>query len=396
MATQQQGVRGLYIAFELGWEKWVLAFATELAEKPRYRTLVARDLNALMTEIAKAKERFKLSPDAPVFTCYEAGRDGFWLHRYLTAKGITNLVVDAASIEVNRRAKQVKTDPLDAGKLLNQLIRYHHGEKKVWGVVNPPSWEDEDRRQTHRGLKDLQHQRTECSNRIKGLLASLGLAAAVDANFRTTLDALRDWQGQPVPAGMRERVLQEFAVWEVIHRQLRDIENARERQLREGKSPWLDKIRRLMGLKAIGVHSAWVFVLEIFGWRQIRNGKQLGALVGLTPTPYASGTSEREQGISKAGNRHVRGMLIEIAWMWLRLQPASRLSQWYQERFGKGNSRARKVGIVALARKLLIALWKYVEGGAAPEGAQEKDWQLLVNATARRKAQAAATAAAGS
>jgi transposase len=380
----------LYIALELGQDKWLLACSTAAAEKPRLRSLPARDLHRLTEEIAKAKARFGLSVDAPVCTCYEAGRDGFWLHRALTSQGIANVVVDASSIEVNRRSKHAKTDPIDAGKLLNLLCRYHGGERKVWSVVHVPTVEDEDRRQRHRGLKDLQRQQTECSNRIKGLLASQGLDAAVDARFRTTLAGLRDWAGQPVPAALRERIVQEFTVWETLHRQVRDAANDQERRLREGKEPYLDKVRRLMGLKAVGVRSAWILVLELFAWRDIKNGKELGSLVGLTPMPYDSGKKEREQGISKAGNRHVRSLIVELAWLWLRWQPGSALSQWYQRRFGSGNKRARKVGIVALARKLLIALWRYLERDELPAGAEEKDWRLRVDSTARRHAKAEA------
>jgi transposase len=383
----------LYITLELGQDKWLLACATQAAEKPRYRSLPARDLTRLQEEIAKAQQRFGLPADAPVCTCFEAGRDGFWLHRALTSRGITNVVVDSGAIEVNRRRKHVQSDPVDAAKLLNLLCRYHGGERKVCSVVNVPTVADEDRRQLHRGLKDLQRQQTECSNRIKGLLASQGLEVQVDADFRTTLEALRDWAGQPVPAGLRERLLQEFTVWQALHRQVRDAANAQERQLREGKEPYLEKVRRLMGLKAVGVRSAWILVTELFAWRDIKNGKELGALVGLTPTPYDSGKSEREQGISKAGNKHVRGLIVELAWLWLRWQPGTALSQWYQRRFGSGNKRARKIGIVALARKLLIALWRYVERGELPAGAQEKDWRLLVDSTARRHAKAAAAAA---
>jgi len=388
MTTTTAGT--LYIALELGWDKWLLACATQPAQKPRYRSMPARNLEQLRQEIAKAKQRFGLPADAPVCTCYEAGRDGFWLHRALTSRGVHNVVVDSAAIEVNRRRKRAKTDPVDAAKLLNLLCRYHGGERKVWSVVNVPAVEDEDRRQLHRGLKDLQRQQTECSNRIKGLLASQGLDAAVDADFRTTLAGLRDWAGQPVPAGLQQRVLQEFAVWEALHRQVRDAANEQERQLREGKEPYLDKVRRLMGLKAVGVRSAWVLVLELFAWRAIQSGKELGALVGLTPTPYDSGQREREQGISKAGNKHVRSLIVELAWLWRRWQPGSALSQWYERRFAAGNKRVRKIGIVALARKLLIALWRYVEQGELPEGAQEKDWRLLVDSTARRHARAAA------
>jgi transposase len=379
----------LYIALELGQDKWLLACATQAAQKPRYRSLAARDLARLDAEIAKAKARFGLAVDAPVHTCYEAGRDGFWLHRALTARGIDNVVVDASSIEVNRRHKQVKNDPVDAAKLLNLLCRYHGGEGKVWSVVHVPQVADEERRQLHRGLKDLQRQRTECSNRIKGLLASVGLSAEVNAAFAKTLAELRDWQGQAVPAGLQVRILQEYAVWQTLHRQERDAANEQERQLREGQEPYLEQVRRLMSLAAVGLRSAWILVTELFAWRGIKNGKQLGALVGLTPVPYDSGKSKREQGISKAGNKHVRGLIVELAWLWLRWQPSSALSQWYERRFGQSNKRARKVGIVALARKLLVALWRYLERGEIPKGAVQKDWRLLVDSTARRRAKAA-------
>ena len=281
--------RMLYVALELGCDKWVLASATQAAEKPRFRTVLARNLAALQEEIAKAKVRFGLPADAPVCTCYEAGRDGFWLHRALTKIDITNVVVDASSIEVNRRQKQIKSDPVDAAKLVNMLCRYHAGERKVWSVVNVPSVADEDGRQLHRGMKDLQRQKTECSNRIKGLLASQGLTAAVDAKFRTTLSTLRDWADQPVPAGMQTRLLQEYVVWEALHRQERDTANEQERQLREGQDRHQEMMRKLMGLKAVGVRTAWILVMELFSWRAIKNGKQLGSLVGLTPVPYDSG-----------------------------------------------------------------------------------------------------------
>jgi transposase len=380
----------LHVALELGQDQWVLALATQAAQKPRLRNVPARALKRLAEEIAKAKARFGLPADAPVRTCYEAGRDGFWLHRALQQRGIDNVVVDSSSIEVDRRSKRVKNDPVDATKLVSLLCRYHAGERKVWRVVRVPAIVDEDRRQRHRGLKDLQRQQTECSHRIKGLLASCGLDAEVKAPFRTTLAERRDWSGQPVPAGLAQRILREFAVWEALHGQVRDAANEQERRLREGDEPYLAKVRRLMGLKAVGVRSAWILVAELFAWRDLKNGQELAALVGLTPMPYDSGQTQREQGISKAGNKPVRGLIVELAWMWLRWQPGSVLSQWYERRFGAGNKRARKVGIVALARKLLIALWRYVEHGELPVGAQEKDWRLLVDSTARRHAKLAA------
>ena len=386
--------KALDIALELSQDKWLLACATAAAEKPRFRPVPARELARLDQEIAKAKERFGLPAEAPVYTCYEAGRDGFWLHRALTSRGIHNVVVDSSSIEVDRRKKRVKTDPVDAAKLLNLLCRYHSGERKVWRVVQVPSVADEERRQLHRGLKDLQRQQTECSNRIKGLLASLGLTAEVDAKFRTTLAELRDWAGQRVPAALAQRLLQEYAVWEALHAQVREACTEQERRLRTGTEPYLEQVRRLLGLKAVGVRGAWILVAELFAWRGIKNGKELGALVGLTPVPYNSGRSERDQGISKAGNKHVRGLIVELAWLWLRWQPGSALSQWYAQRFGAGNKRARKVGIVALARKLLIALWRCLERGEWPDGALAKDWRLTVDSTARRHATKARAVAA--
>src|SRR5262249_16796113 len=383
----------LYVALELSQDKWLLACATAAAEKPRFRPVPARDLDRLDQEIARAKERFGLSADAPVCTCYEAGRDGFWLRRALTSRGLRNLGVDSSSIEVDRRTKRVKTDPVDAAKLLNLLCRYHGGERKVWRVVQVPSVADEERRQRHRGLKDLQRQQTECSNRIKGLLASLGLTAEVDAKFQTTLAELRDWAGQPVPAEMRRRIPEEYAVWAAAHAQVRGGCNEQERRLGTGTEPHLERVRRLLGLKAVGVRGAWILVAELFAWRGIKSGKELGALVGLTPVPYASGRSERDQGISKAGNKHVRGLVVELAWLWLGWQAGSALSQWYQRRFGPGNKRARQVGIVALARKLLIALWRSVEHGELPAGAVEKDWRLTIDSTARRHATQARAAA---
>src|SRR5262249_49950972 len=385
--------KALYIALELGQDQWLLAGATAAAQKPRFRPVPARDLARLDQEIARAKERFGLPAEAPVMTCYEAGRDGFWLHRALSSRGVTNRVVDSSAIGVDRRNKRLQTDPVDAAKLLSRRCRYHGGERQVWRVVQVPAVADEERRQRHRGLKDLQRQQTQCSNRIQGLLASLGLTAEVDAKFQTTLAELRDWAGQPVPAEMRRRIPEEYAVWAAAHAQVRGGCNEQERRLGTGTEPHLERVRRLLGLKAVGVRGAWILVAELFAWRGIKSGKELGALVGLTPVPYNSGRSERDQGISKAGNKHVRGLVVELAWLWLRWQPGSALSQWYARRFGAGNKRARKVGIVALARKLLIALWRYLERGEWPQGASAKDWRLTVDSTARRHAAQARAAA---
>lgn len=373
----------LYLAFELGWSEWKLGFGTAPAESARRRTIAARDLAALQQEIAKARERFGLPDDAPVYTCYEAGRDGFWLHRWLTQQGIVNVVVDAASIEVNRRQRRAKSDGLDVGKLLQQLQRYRGGERKVWSVVNVPSVAEEDQRQLHRDLLEMKSERTRHSNRIKGLLAGSGVAAAVDQKFPEVLPTLRSPAGQAVPPEQQRRLLREYERWQFVDRQLRDLENERARRIRRADSPAIDQVRRLMGLRGIGDNSAWLFVMEFFAWRQIRNRKQLGALAGLTPTPYQSGDSSREQGIGKSGNRRLRAMAVEIAWCWLMWQPHSALAQWYERRFGHGSSRLRRIGIVALARKLLVALWRYLETGEVPAGAELVDWRVKVGGRKR-------------
>ncbi len=377
-STPQAALK-LYLAFDLGWTSWNLAFTTAMAQKPRLRTIPARDLDGLQREIQRAKHRFGLPGDAPVVSCYEAGRDGFWLHRFLDKEGVHNSVVDAASIEVNRRARRAKCDRLDVAKLLTMLIRYHGGESKLWSVVRIPAPEDEDRRQPHRELMAVKNERTEHSNRIKGLLANLGLDVAVDDELPQRFGLLRQWDGTPVPAELTARILREFERWTLADRQARDLENAQRRAFRDDATAEVEKLRLLLDLKAIGPMSATLFVREFFGWREIKNRRELASLAGLCPTPYASGDSQREQGISKAGNRRLRWMAVEIAWGWLRWQPNSALSLWYQRRFGSGNARARKVGIVALARKLLIVLWRYLDQGEVPEGAEFTPWEKKLN-----------------
>ncbi len=359
----------LYIAFELSQTKWLLGFTIGFGQKPRLRTIAARDLSALQREIQLAKQRFGLVDDVQVVSCYEAGRDGFWLHRYLLSIGVTNLVVDSASIEVNRRAKQSKTDRLDLGKLLTMLMRYHAGEKKVWSVVHVPSPTVEDNRHLHRELADLKAQRTQHSNRIKGYLANQGICLAVRGDFPQRIKQQRLWNGDPLPAGLQARLLREYQRFQLAQEQIKALETERKEAIRHNDQPEVEQVRQLLRLRGIGDNSAWLFVMEFFAWRAFRNRREVGALAGLTPFPHQSGEDTRELGISKVGNRHIRAMAIEIAWIWLRFQPDSELSRWYQRRFEKGSKRLHKIGIVALARKLLIELWRYLETGKIPPGA---------------------------
>ena len=362
----------LYLAFEQGNKDWKLGFAVGLGQDPWRRRIDAGDLEALQREISHAKKRFGLPDTARVQSCYEAGREGFWLHRHLVAEGIESLVVDSASIEVKRRRKRAKTDRLDVGKLVTMLIRYHSGEKKVWSVVHVPSVRAEDNRHLHRELKSLKGGRTRHINRIKGLLVGQGIRMPVGTDFLEKLEQVRLWDGAPLPDGLRARVEREYRCLEFVGREIKELEKERRELIRTSDDPSVEKVRQLLKLKGIGENSAWLFTMEFFGWRDFRNRRQVGGLSGLSPTPYQSGDESRELGIDKAGNRPVRGMAIEIAWGWLRFQPQSKLSLWYGERFGHGSKRIRKIGIVAVARKLLVALWRYLELGEIPAGAQLK------------------------
>ncbi len=364
----------LYLALDLGNSTWKLAFSIGLGQKPRIKTINARSTLSLVMEIRAAKKRFGLPEDAPVVCCYEAGRDGFWLHRFLLDQGVSNQVVDSSSIEVNRRRRRAKSDSLDAVKLVEMLIRWHNGERKVWSTIYVPTVEQEDQRQLHREMLKLKAERTAQGNSIKGLLAGLGLCVIVDETLPTQLQNLRQWDNAKLPPLLQQRLLREFQRWQLIDRQIHELEAERMAKIRDDKTPHVEKVRRLLNLKGIGDNGAWLLVYEFFAWRLIKNRRELASLAGLTPTPFSSGESRREQGISKAGNRRVRFMMTELAWGWLRYQPESELSQWYMRRFGQGNKRLRKVGIMALARKLLIALWKYVEGGEAPAGAKVIGW----------------------
>lgn len=364
--------RSLYLAFELGNSEWKLGFSIGLGQAARQRKVQAGDLVGLEQEIRRAKERFKLVETTRVVSCYEAGRDGFWLHRYLVSHGVGNRVVDSASIEVNRRAKRAKTDSLDVQKLLTMLIRADNGEEKVWSVVHVPSVAAEDSRHLHRQLSAFKADRTRHSNRIKGLLVGQGVRLPVEADFLERIEQVRLWDGRALPPGLRGRLHREFAGYQFVAQQVQELEAERRQLLRHSTEPNVEQVRRLLQLRGLGENSAWLFVMEFFGWREFRTRRQVGGLAGLTPTPYQSSEQSREQGIDKAGNSPIRSMAIEIAWGWLRHQPDSELSQWFQSRFGQGSKRLRKIGIVALARKLLIALWRYLAYDEMPAGAQLK------------------------
>jgi transposase len=360
----------LFVALELSNKKWKLALSD--GNKRRLVTIAAGDLVTLGEAVAKARARFGMPEGVPIVSCYEAGRDGFWLHRYLLHCGVANVVVDASSIEVNRRARRAKTDRIDVEQLLRLLIRYHHGEKRVWSVVHVPSVGEEDARRLHRELERLKKERTGHRNRIQALLVSQGVRLQPRHDLLERLEAARLWDGSALPPDLQAEVRREEARLRAVDEQIRALEAEQARRLEAAATPCHQQVAQLMCLRGIGLTSAWVFVMEYFGWRQFHNRKEVAALAGLTPMPYASGDSTRDQGISKAGNRRIRSLMIQIAWGWLRYQPRSALSVWFNTRFALGGKRRRRIGIVALARRLLIALWRYVQRGVIPESASLK------------------------
>ena len=367
---------GLLLAFELGQRSWKLGFTVGMGQRPRIRQIPAGAVGALATEIERAKKRLGLSSDAPVMSCYEAGREGFWLHRYLVAHGITNYVVDSSSIEVNRRARRAKTDCLDLAGLLSLLARYILGDRRAWRVVRVPTVAEEDARHLSRTLEALTQDRTRLVSRLKSLLTTQGVSLPIDAKFLHRLETAHLWDGTPLPPGLQERLTRTWTQLQEVAGQMRDL-NARRLTRSEHLTPATSQaLAQLLTMRAIGPIGASVLATEIFGWRRIRNGRELGALVGLVPAPYQSGETDYDQGITRAGNAHVRRVIVQLAWGWIRHQPDSALTHWYQQRFGAGGKRVRKIGIVALARRLLIALWRYLETGVVPDGAHLKPMEV--------------------
>lgn len=353
---------GLYLAIECGSKEWKLAFGTVKAR--RQVTIGAGDVKGLRVQMGRAKERMGVEAEAAVYSCYEAGRDGFWIHRMLTEElGVQNVVVDPASIEVRRGGKRVKTDRLDARKLLEMLLRYWvYGERKSWSVLHVPDEAQEAARRPHRERDRLVKERTAHRARIRSLLALHGVRVR---RLPTVAAQVRDWRGRSLPAEVGAELDREVRRLAVVEEQLDQLETLRE-EAKDSRS--VQRANRLAQIKGVGAQTGWNLAHEFF-WRDFHNRREVGAAAGLVGCPYDSGESRKEQGISKAGNARVRMWMTEMAWRWLRYQPRSALARWYQERFAHGSGRMRRIGIVALARKLLIALWKYLTWGLVPDGA---------------------------
>lgn len=361
----------LFLALDLGSTRWKLAFAVTRAARPRLRTVVAGDLAALWQELTAAKLRFMLGPETPVRSCYEAGRDGFWLHRALSAHGISNVVIDPSSIAVDRRQRRAKTDRLDASKLVAQLMNAAAGDRRGWREVRVPSVEVEADRHLQREWETVREDRKRIRNRIQGLLVTHGVQVPLTAGFGARLATVRIWDGRLLPEALIARLQREWSQLQQVEARQTVLRRARTTRVQTQADAVAQQTRQLARLCGVATNGALTLTTELFAWRGFTNGRQIGAIVGLTPTPYRSDQTVVEQGISRSGNRRVRALSIELAWAWLRYQPTSALSRWFEHRFGH-HGRARRIGIVALARKLLIAFWRYLDHGVLPEGARGK------------------------
>ena len=357
----------LYVALELASKEWLLTMSMA-AGATRQRTRVRPgDREAVVRALAEAKRRYRLAPDAPVRSCYEAGRDGFWPHRLLTELGVVNLVVDSSSIEVSRRARRAKTDRLDGEKLLRMLFRHWGGEKDLWHVVHVPTREAEDARHASRALTTLQGERTRYRNRIHGLLALHGVRRVrIDARFPDRLAVVTDWAGAPLPVGVQARLLTTWRLLQRVEEERQQARRTERQQVRVTAAPSM--AQQLARLRGVAARSATVLAQELFS-RDLRNRRQVGALTGLVSAPYDSGTTRIDQGLARSGLPAVRRVAVEIAWAWRRYQRTSALTGWYNERFAGGGATTRRIGIVALARRVIIALWRYGTQGIVPEGA---------------------------
>jgi transposase len=361
------------MALDLGLKSWTLAFLGGALGKARVVTIKARDFVRLERELGKARKRAELAEDAAVKSCFEAGRDGFWLYRVLRSKGIETLVVDSSSIERNRRAQSAKTDRIDATKLVEMLYRHHFESpgRAGWSIVRVPGVAEEDARQAEREREQLVRERGRCRNRIESDLARLGIYEFSFRGLEARLAKMRGADGALLPPHHVAALQRGVERLEQVNAQLAALESERRADLEQAQNePAKDKTPEriaatLMQLRGIG-ESALTLARE-FGWRDFKSGRPVGAAAGMVPCPWRSGQLNRQNGIS-GGNGRVRRVIVQVAWGWLRFQPDSALSRWFRERFGRGR-RSTKVGIIALARKLLIALWKLWTTGEIPEGA---------------------------
>ena len=366
----------LFASLELSKSRWLVTVSAPGSEKLLKHVVSGGDGGALLNLLgrlrASAERRGGMA--VQVVVIQEAGLDGFWLHRLLEANGIESHVVDPASIAVDRRHRRAKTDVIDGEMLLRTLMAWARGERRVCSMVRPPSPDEEDRRRLTRERGTLLKERTQHTNRIKGLLAGQGIAdyEPLRKDRLARLDALRTGDGRPLPERLKAEIRREIERVDLVVSQMAVVERERDALVGMTSDPAPETAAAvLVRLKGIGPELGSLIWLEAL-YRGFSNRRQIAAYAGLAPSPWQSGGTDREQGISKSGNRRLRHALVELAWFWLRHQPASALSVWFRARVGQGRGRIRRIAIVALARKLLVALWRYATQGVVPAGATFK------------------------
>lgn len=371
----------VYVAWELSKASWKLGILVPGAERMSCFTVDGGDLAAVAGRLAAARAKAARSGlPVRVLSCYEAGFDGHWLHRWLEGQEVISHEVDSSSIEVNRRARRAKTDRLDLARIMRAFLAHLRGEPQACSLVTVPSPEEEDEKRANRERERLIKERTAHTNRLKGLLHAQGIrdVKPLARDFLARLKDARTGDGRTLPPRLAAEIAREHERLVLLERQVATIEAARDAECREAarQTEGRDaatgsnkaKIVQLTQLKSVGVNDAQVLVNEVL-YRRFANRRQVGACVGLTGTPYSSGADQREQGISKAGNPRARTTMVELAWRWVYWQPDSALTRWFKARVGDAKGRIRRIAIVALARKLIVALWRYLETGVIPEGA---------------------------
>jgi transposase len=366
--------QSIYAALELSKNSWLLAIQVPGRDNPSLHPIKGGDAEGLMAKLDAARDRVaKVTGQVPKVTlCYEAGYDGFWLARFLEQRDIDCLVMEPASLQVNRRARRVKTDRIDVESILHTLIAWCRGERHVCSMVVIPSIEEEDLRRSHRERNRLVRERTAHINRIKGLLFGQGIRGInVKSHYKKlTLKNFVTGDGRPLPERLGREITREIERLAQVQAQIVEVERERDK----APTPCVATERKrhdLLRLNGIGPALSSTLAREVY-YRQFVNRRQVANYIGITPSAYDSGEGHRSQGISKAGNRLARVAMVEAAWLWVRHQPDSALTQWFHHRTQGQKGRIRRVMIVALARKLAIAFWRYLETGLIPEGAAVK------------------------
>jgi len=370
----------IFVSLELSRSTWLItSLSPGGGEKMSRHSVSAGDISALLTRFSELKNKAfaRTGKSFPAIVIQEAGLDGFWIHRVLQSNGIESHVVDAASIAISRRRRRVKTDKVDGAALVRALLAYKRGEPRVCAMVRAPTPKDEDSRRLCRERKTLTIERVQHVNRIKGLLFSQGISdyEPLRRNRRQRLDELKTGDARPLPPHMRAQISRELDRLELLLEQIKAVEIERDALLISATKPegmnadWTRAPQAmLISLNGIGPEIAAVLWSEGL-YRSFANRRQVAAYAGLAPTPWQSGSVAHEQGVSKAGNPRLRTTMLQLAWLWLRHQPQSALARWFHERVKRNGGRLRKTTIVALARKLLVGLWKYVTAGVIIDGA---------------------------